>query len=258
MLINHVKKLSQNQNAWLWIIFVLLAVNVLTMELYPSVWMDEVAYTQPAANAYLGMGFTSTAWACQLKDAFWAANAPLHPLLLYVWFKAFGFGICQTRLFGYVLWSLAVFFFCLAVRRFGWVTKPKALSLLAVLSFFGQGVIFAHRSARYEPLAVLLVSLCLLAFSIRPALWRHLAILLVCSFFLPAYLALGPFCVVMSVLLLLISCGKLFKELVLVGAGMVAGLAALFLFYNHFGVWDDFLRAVKDTSQVHYNQQAFP
>ena len=257
MLINHAKKLSWNQNAWLWIIFVLLAVNVLTMELYPSVWMDEVAYTQPAANAYLGMGFTSTAWSYQLKDAFWAANVPLHPLLLYVWFKVFGFGICQTRLFGYVLWSLAVFFFCLAVRRFGWVTKPKALSLLAVLSFLGQGVIFAYRSARYEPLAVLLVSLCLLAFSIRPALWRHLAILLVCSFFLPACLALGPFCVVMSVLLLLTSRGKLFTELVMVGAGMVAGLAALFLFYNQFGVWDDFLRAVKDARQV-YNQQPFP
>lgn len=252
------KKLFQNQNAWLWVIFVLLAVNVVTTELYTSVWMDEVAYTQPAANACLGRGFTSTAWPFQPKDAFWAGNVPLHPLLLNVWFKAFGFGICQTRSFGYVLWSLAVFFFCLAVRRFGWVTKPKVLCLLVLLSFFGRGVTFAYRSARYEPLAVLLVSLCLLAFSIRPALWRHLAILLVCSFFLPACLALGPFCVLMSALLLLISRGKLFKELVMVGAGMVVGLAALFLFYNHFGVWDDFLRAVKGTGQVHYNQPAFP
>ncbi len=251
------KKLFQNQNAWLWVVFVLLAVNVVTMDLYTSVWMDEVVYTQPAANAYLGMGFTSSAWESQSKDAFWISNVPLYPLLLWTWFKIAGFGIFQTRVLDYFLWSLAVCFFCLAARRFGWVRTTWGLSLLAALSFLGSGVTFSFRSGRYDPLAVLLVCFCLLAFSFRRPAWRYSTILVTCAFFLPAYLALGPFCALMMGLVWLTTGGKYVRESIAMGMGLIIGFGGLYVFYQHFGVWDDFLRAIRLTSQTYYNREAF-
>ena len=251
------KKLFQNRNAWLWVIFILLAVNVWTMKLYTSVWIDEVTYTQPAANAYLGMGFTSSAWVAQSSDSFWVSNVPLYPLLLWAWFKIASFGFFQTRLLDYFLWSLAVFFFCLATRRFGWVRTTWGLSLLAALSFLGSGVTFSFRSGRYDPLAVLLVCFCLLAFSFRHPAWRYSTILVTCAFFLPAYLALGPFCALMMGLLWLTTGWKYGREFIAMGIGLIIGLGGLYVFYQHFGVWDDFLRAIRMNSQNYYNSEAF-
>jgi|GEM_PF-4515387 len=239
------------------LIAILLAGNVLTTELYTSVWCDEVMYSQPAANQHFGMGFTSTSWAFQDKDAFWAGNAPMFSLLLCAWYKILGFGIYQTRALGYVIWALAMFFFCLAVRRFGWVTKPGTLSLLVALSFFGYGATFAYRSGRYEPLAVLLVSLCLLAFSIKELRWRCAAIFLTSVFFLPTCLTLGPFCVIVGGLLLLTTRWKFFRELIAAGTGLAVGLGLLYIFYNHFGVWGDFLRAIRGNSSGYYNGEVY-
>lgn len=257
MLFNCVNKLFNNQYAWLWVVFILLAVNVLTVELYTSVWTDEVVYTQPAANAYLGMGFTSTAWLSQSKDAFWISNVPLYPLLLWTWYKIAGFGIFQTRVLDYLLWSLAVFFLGLAARRLGWVRTTWGLCLLAALSFLGSGVTFAYRSGRYDPLAVLLVCFCWLAFSFRHPAWRYSAILVTSAFFLPVCLALGPFCALMMGLVWLTTGGRYLRELIAMGMGLIIGLGALYVFYRHFGVWDDFLRAITLTSQNYYNREAF-
>ena len=257
MLINRLKRLFQIQHAWLWVIFLLLAVNVVTTELYTSVWTDEVTYTQPAANACLGMGFTSTSWVfqSQSKDAFWISNVPLYPLLLWGWFKIAGFGIFQTRVLDCLLWSLAVFFLGLAAKRLGWVRTNWGLCLLAALSFLGSGVTFSFRSGRYDPLAVLLVCSCLLAFSFRHPVWRYSAILVTSAFFLPAYLALGPFCALMMGLIWLTTGKKYVRESIVVGLGLMIGLGGLYVFYQHFGVWDDFLRAITLTSQNYYNQE---
>jgi hypothetical protein len=245
------------KESWLWIVLAFLGFNLLTAELYPSVWMDEVMFTQPAANLHLGRGFTSTAWPFQSGEAFWVGNAPLHPLLLAAWFKVAGFGIYQTRLFNYLLWSAAVVVLCVTARRFGWVTSGKGLSLLVVLLSVGQGVAFSFRSGRYDSLAALLVSLCLLASSLSRPRWRYLAIFAAASLFLPACLTLGPLFIIVGFLLVVLFRWKCLRELTVAAAGLAAGLGLLFLLYRHFGVWDDFLKAIKGLSQTHYNHETF-
>src|SRR5258708_31606661 len=66
---------------------IFLAVNLATASRYPSVWMDETLYTDPAVNLLFGHGFTSTAWPAQPRDHWWAGNVPLHEFLLYGWMK---------------------------------------------------------------------------------------------------------------------------------------------------------------------------
>jgi hypothetical protein len=243
----------KRENAWIWVILILFGFNILTLDLYTSVWMDEVMYTQPAANEHLGLGFTSTAWDDQNPDLFFAANVPLHPLLLCLWYKCFGFGFHQTRIFGFTLWSLGVWAVCLAARRAGWIKSPAILSLLAILLFIGQNVAFCYRSGRYDPLAFLLVSLCFLAFTVKKTAWRLALILAVTSFFLPAYLPLGPFCLIFGILLGAVTRTRFFMELTCAALGVALGLGLLYCFYQHYGVWDDFLRQVHSGSENYYN-----
>ncbi len=47
------------------------------------VWPDEVMYSDPPVNLYLGHGFVSRGWHFQTGAEFWAGNVPLHELLLY-------------------------------------------------------------------------------------------------------------------------------------------------------------------------------
>src|SRR4051794_23262087 len=72
---------------------VFLAVNLATAGRAPVVWTDEVMFTDAAANAALGHGFTSTAWPFQRADATWGGNAPLHAWLLVPWLKVWGFNV---------------------------------------------------------------------------------------------------------------------------------------------------------------------
>src|SRR2546428_3368047 len=78
-----------------------LVVNLLTSTRYPYVWIDEVMYSDPAVNLYLGNGLTSTAWYVQSSHEFCAGNVPLHSLLLYLWLKLFGFSILAARRLNY-------------------------------------------------------------------------------------------------------------------------------------------------------------
>jgi len=242
---------------WLWVIFGFFLLNVLTYDWYTTVWMDEVMYTDPAANHYFGKGFTSTAWAFQNKDAFWAGNVPLYSSLLVIWFKICGFGIFQTRLLDYLLWALASTMICLSARRFRWVTSGKSLALLAVLTSLGPGTAFICRSGRYDPLAVLLAAACLWASSLSGSKLRLSAIFLVSCLFFPAYPAFAPFCALMAVGLLLVNRGKIWCELMASALGGAMGIGLLYVLYHHFGVWTDFLHAVTGNTQTYYNRDYY-
>jgi hypothetical protein len=101
----------------------------------------------------------------------------------------------------------------------------------------------------------LLVCFYLLAFSFRHPTWRYSTILVTCAFFLPGCLALGPFCALMMGLLWLTTGGKYGRELIAMGIGLIIDLGGLYVFHQHFGVWDDFLRAIRVTSQNYYNRE---
>ena len=56
IMISRLKKIP----VWLWVIAAFFLLNVFTYNWYPSVWLDEVAFVDPAANLYYGHGFTSS------------------------------------------------------------------------------------------------------------------------------------------------------------------------------------------------------
>src|SRR5689334_18193604 len=97
------KLTCSKREIWCVILFLLgfLLVNLATSARYPYVWIDEVMYSDPAVNLYLGNGFTSTAWYAQPSNEFWAGNVPLHSALLYLWMKTFGFSIVAVRSINY-------------------------------------------------------------------------------------------------------------------------------------------------------------
>src|SRR5882724_5295616 len=54
-----------------------LLINFLVATRTPTVYVDEPQYCDPAANLFLGDGFTSTMWG-QGRGDFWCGNVPLY------------------------------------------------------------------------------------------------------------------------------------------------------------------------------------
>jgi hypothetical protein len=238
---------------WLWVVAAFFLLNVLTLDWYPSVWMDEVLFVDPAANLYHGHGFTSTAWPLQRLGEFWAGNTPLYPLLVYAWFKAFGFGLVQVRIFDCLLWSGAVGLVCLAVQRSRLIRNPRMVAMLAALLFIGNGVVFSYRSGRYDAAMVFAAAACFWAFTIERREFRIPAIVLAASFFLPISLVLGPFAAALGCILFLLLGKKYFWELASVAAGLAVGLGLLYLFYGELGVWHKFRNSASYFVDIYYS-----
>lgn len=253
-MISRLKKIP----VWLWVIAAFFLLNVFTYNWYPSVWLDEVAFVDPAANLYYGHGFTSSLCVTQLLGEFWVSLPPLYSFLLYGWFESFGFGLFQVRVLDYLLWSGAVGLVCLAVQRTGWIRNPSRLALLAALLFIGDGVAFNYRSARYDSTIVFVAAACFWAFTIERPRLRMPAIVLASSFFLPTALILGPFSAAFGCLLFLFLGRKYFWELGCVAAGLTIGLCLLYLFYSELGLWHAFWHATTYISQLYYPGGTMP
>ena len=237
---------------WLWVVILFFLINVFTTDSYSTVWMDEVLFTDPAANLYHGQGFTSTAWPTQSSHEFWSGNLPLHTMLLSQWFKIFGFGMKQTRIFGYLIWALAVGVTCMGVRRMRIVENSTGLCWLAAFLFLGQCVTFSYRTGRYDPLHFFLVSICFYGFSIPERKWRYFVLFASSLLFLPAGAVLGPYSVMLAATLVAFTYTRYLRELLVIGCGVALGGALLYLFYSSHGTWDAFLRATTFVKNIYF------
>lgn len=237
---------------WLWVVAGFFSLNALTYDWYTSVWMDEVLFVDPAANLYFGHGFTSTTSPLQQFGEFWLGNTPLYSLLIYGWFKAFGFGIFQVRVLDYLLWSGAVGFLCLAVQRSKLIRHPMLVAMLAALMFIGDGVVFSYRSARYDSAIVLVAAACFWAFTLERRGLRTMAIVLATALFLPTALILGPIAVAFGCLLFLFLGRKCFWELCCVAAGLAVGYGLLYFFYGELGLWHAFRNEANFLAQGYF------
>jgi hypothetical protein len=220
-----------------------LAVNLLTASRSPVIWQDEVMFADPAANLYLGNGFTTTAW-FQSRNTLFAGNAPLYSLCLYPWIRLFGFDVVAIRGLNYVLIGAVAVIGLWALRRLGLVCSPVPRAIFLLLILTGDGVTYCYRSGRYDCLGMLLVATLALVHSFPQGWARNLALLLLSALMpwvglqLLVYLALG------GLLLLLLRGRSALFEVLTIGTGCVAGLASLFVFFLRNGVWDEFARSV--------------
>ncbi|HEX4590058.1 MAG TPA: hypothetical protein VH120_09030, partial [Gemmataceae bacterium] len=154
------------------LIAVFLAVNVVTAPLTPTVWMDEVNYSDPAVHWYLGSGFTSSCWWEQTQDQFWSGNVPGHEFLLCGWLSIFGFGVTAVRSMNFVLAAAGAGLLVAALARAGWLVTRGAQIALLVLFMTGHGITFSYRSGRPDMIGMLLAGIAAFAATLpaRPRL----------------------------------------------------------------------------------------
>jgi hypothetical protein len=228
----------------LFVVFLLL--NLATASRYVTLWHDEVWFTDPAANLYLGNGFTSSAWPVQTKDEFWAGNAPLYTILLSNWMQLFGFSIVSVRALNYVLMIVAALLLWVAAVRLNLFTSRWSRITFILLLLLGQGMFFNYRTGRYDCLGMILLATGLLAYSLQ-AIWLRCILLSFMGIFLPMTgLQLVAYILILGTLLQLYW-GKLGlslrREYLSVACGFGVGAIFLYLLYYTNGVGLKFLRA---------------
>lgn len=224
--------------------------NLLTAARYPFVWIDEVMYSDPAVNLLLGHGFTSSAWYAQSSSELWAGNVPLHSAVLYLWLRVFDFSITSVRSLNLVYLVAAAALAWRAGARLRLIVTARARLTFLALLLGGYAVIFAYRSGRPDGLALLLVAALGFAQSLASA-WQRIGSWFALGLLAPwVGLQLLPLLGVGGGLLLLFVGGRSLPQLAAGGAGAVAGLGSLVLFYQSHGVWESFLRSIRQHTSV--------
>jgi len=223
----------------------ILLLNLVTAMTFPAVWQDEVMYTDPAANVVLGRGFTSSAWYVQSSNQYWAANAPLHELVLARWLKVFGLSPLAVRTINYVWFVLGTFLAWQFCVRTAVINRPRLRLLCVILLACGSGISFSYRSGRPDMICYFLAAATLCASTIRSFPMRY-SVLMALGFLYPwAGLPLLPFLVLATGLALVFFGWKSALNGVCTGIGAALGLAGLYLFFRSHGVWDSFAASVQ-------------
>lgn len=225
------------------IILCFLGLNLSTASRSPTVWLDEVSYSDPAVNLATGKGFVSSAWYGQSKEELWAGNVPLHALLLSGWLKCFDFGIIQVRSLNYFLIALAVFVFWWAFIKGKLFRHASTRIGCVMLLLNGYGISFCYRSGRPDCIVILLFSLMYLGCSLPSLRYRYL-LLGLSSFLLPAAGLQGlPLLVACATFWLFLKRTSGIREFLVVAICSSFGLVALLGTYWHLGVLDAFMQS---------------
>jgi hypothetical protein len=227
---------------------VFLTVNFLTLSRYPSVWVDEIQFADPAVSLASGQGFTSTAWFAQDSSAFFAGNVPLYPFLLSLWLRVFGVSLIAERSLNLGLFTLALLLLWRWMHRSAVVPSPTWRLAAIALFCCGHAMVFSYRSGRYDVTGMLLVALILNTLE-RPWLVAALAALLPA-----AGLQLIPATIIASGLALVVWRRSAVRPVLALAAGVGTGAVGLFLFYLRFGVWESFRAS---TSAIGTHSQTF-
>jgi len=222
-----------------------LLINLFTGSRTPTVWMDEVMFTDPAVNLYLGKGFVSSAWSVQPMHEFWAGNVPLYPLLLHLWMKIFGFDILTVRSFNYLLMCIASLGIWGSVIRLNLITSPLQRFTLISFFLFNYGIAFNYRTGRSDCLGILLFTFAALVFSIKKSWLRYTLVFSIGLLCPSAGLQLAVLGAVFCFLLIIFLGRQFFLTFILFAIGLTSGIFALFFLYYSQGVLSQFFASVR-------------
>lgn len=227
-------------------IFVLfLLINLATASRFPMVWQDEALYTDPAVNLHLGHGFTSSGWFVQHKSEFWAANVPLHQILLFQWLSCWGFNQVSVRAFNYVVILLATLMLWIAVLRLNLIVAAWSRITLILLVLLSYGVSWDYRSGRPDCIGILLIATAVGVYSI-PTIWLRCVSLVGLGIFLPlSGLQVVAYVAIFTCLLVVFLGKSLLREIASLFIGLGIGIIFLYILYTTNQVWDDFLSSVE-------------
>ena len=226
-------------------------INLITGILSPLVWQDEVQYADPAVNLYLGNGFVSGAWpSIQPDTTFWASYLPLYQFLTFGWLHITGFSPIGIRSLDYFLMVAAAGLLWLGVFRLNLVKTRWARLVVILLFLLGHGISWSYRTARPDPLGMLLLAIALVFYSLRSIRWRLAGFVLVGILSSFTGLQLIVYAVLIGVLLILFLGWAVIKELIALGVGVVVGFGLVYLLYTYEGVWNYFTRSITDQSKI--------
>ena len=154
----------------IFIVSVFLLVNLLVATRTPTVYVDEPQYCDPAANLFLGDGFTSTMWG-QGRGDFWCGNAPFYQGILDGFFKIFGFGLFRARAVNSLLAGAGGLLIWAALRRTAFVRQPANRLLCLALVLSGSVTTLTFRTIRPDTTMFFTCAMVFFACSL-PAGWR--------------------------------------------------------------------------------------
>lgn len=203
-------------------------------------WEDEIMLLDPAANLYFKGEFTSTAWAFQKSDEFWACNTPLYSGSLFFWIKIFGYGILQVRMFNVFLITISAILIWLLLKRTSFITSPFRRIVFYISFVFAHGISFICGSGRYDSISILLFSLALYILSIKKYFPRSILLFFVGFLFPIGGLQLIAMTMIIGITAILFFKQKVFKELIYIGSGIFIGIISLLTFYFSKGVLSTF------------------
>jgi hypothetical protein len=224
----------------------------------PNAMADEILFTDPAANLYLGHGFTSSAWFAQTQDKFWAGYPPLYPFLLSLWMHCVGFTLAASRTLNYVLGTAAGFLLWFALFRLRWINLPIARITLVALFLTKLSHIFATHTGRPDGLAVLLAAAVLLTYSIQRSLLRYSLLIFLGILFPLTGLQLIPYAALLGGLLLLYYRKTIAKEAIALAVGILLGALCLYGLYSANGVWLDFVNSIRNNPSFKVDHELLP
>ncbi|HEY9642613.1 MAG TPA: hypothetical protein V6C57_19155 [Coleofasciculaceae cyanobacterium] len=212
----------------------------------PGAMVDEILFTDPAANLYLGHGFTSSAWFTQTQGQFWAGYPPLYPFLLSLWMHCVGFTIAASRALNYILGTAAGFLLWFALFRLGWIQLPIARITLIALFLTKLSSIFDTHTGRPDGLAALLAVAGLFIYSIPRSQLRY-SLLICLGILLPLTgLQLIPYAGLLGGLLVIYYRKAIVKEAIALAVGILLGGLCLYGLYSANGVWLDFINSIRN------------
>jgi len=241
--ISSTASLKQTNSQWKWFFLVaaiFLSLNFLTVTRYPSVWVDEIQFADPAVNLATGHGFTSTAWFGQGAHEFFAGNVPLYSLVLSVWLKIWGVSPVAVRSLNFLL----VIMLCAVLWDFaeksGLIGSTRWRVAFISLVMCGHCVMFSYRMGRYDVLGMILFSLAARAWIAKTNTVQFAGLFLAGTYMPWTGLQLLPAAVVTCGVLLLFRLRDSFWKGLSLGSGIATGGVFLFFLYRSHNVWDAF------------------
>lgn len=216
---------------------------------FSAVWVDEMCYTDPAVNLSQGRGLTSTVWAGQPADRFYASNTPLHPFLLAGAFKVLGVHRAVMQGVNTLWLLLACWIFWHASARLGLVRTATGRFCFFLIALLSSGSYYAAGFGRQDPVGILVCAVTTWAASIERRGLRLLALGL-CGVVMPwAGLQIAAYAAVVAALLVVVLRGRNWRSVVALALGLAVGWTGLKGLYAAQGVSDLF--AGQATAQGH-------
>ncbi len=215
--------------------------DLLTCNLSPTVWCDDISFTEPAINYLMHGTYTSTVWQFQPLNTFPAVNCPLYSQSIIGWLTLFGTNLWAVRSFNYFLMAVACLLFWRLLHRFNLVQSARWRLALVAAFHLGYGISHSYRCSRPDTLGLCLTLGLGWWFTVQSARWRNGG-LLVLSGLLPwvsltsgLYAGLACFCAV-----LVLGRPKFLQGMVVWG-GLLLGVLSVVWFLSAQGALQNFL-----------------